>query len=185
MRNQTDRQWPGEFLRSGDGITLLPVSHFDAATAQEAYRRTQEDGLLRWVFATSDFSLDQFARYFAPGSGNFPLLMFSDDQFAGYAWLNAVIDKRAFCHYCFFKTVWGRRTIPLAKAVIEYWLHVPCETGGFLFNVLIGSTPTDNRKAIRFLKHINFREVGVIPKAAPSGDAMISYVTRDSYYGQE
>lgn len=184
MLDQTERHWPDDYLRTGDGITLLPVDHFDAAMAQEAYRRTKEDGLLYWVFASREFSVEKFRRYFAAGSGNYPVLMFVDGAFAGYAWLNAVSDKRAFCHYCMFKDVWGKRTLQIARAVIEYWLNVPCETG-YLFNVLIGSTPVENRKAIRFLKHIKFTEVGVIPKAAANGDAMISYVTRDSYYGQE
>lgn len=184
MRDQAERHWPDRYLCGRNGIALVPVQGLNAETANEAYRRTREDGLLYWVFANSDFSIESFRRYFAAGSGNYLTLMFADNRFSGYAWVNGVCERRAFVHYCMFKDAWGRKTVDMARTMIEYWLAIPSDDG-YLLDVLIGSTPVENRKAIRFLKLARFREVGTIPKAAPNGDALISYATRESYYGQE
>ena len=177
MYDTTKRDWPGDFVCCRDGITLVPVYHeqLPVGMLHEAWRRTEEDGLMERVFQRP-MTHEQFVAYFANRSTH-TLLIFEHRNLQGYCWLNGVSEHRAFLHFCLFKTVWGRSEI-FGQHAIDYWFAVPGDSGPLL-RVLIGSTPTDNRLAIRLSKRLGFKPIGEIPYMAGDKPCMISYRLRD------
>jgi len=151
--------------------------------AAEAYKRSKDDRLLKWVFQKSDMTLQEFFEYFTRND-NFPVLVFFHDNFAGYAWLNGLSCKRAFAHFCFFNSVWGS-TETIADAVLDYWFAMPDKDGTHLFEVLVGATPEDNRLAVRFNKRMGFNQIGVIPYMEHNKPCVISYKTRSEHNGRK
>ena len=177
MRNQDNRHWPDDYLCSGDGVILIPVTPdtVNPQTVVAAYERTKEDGLLTLVFHR-EMEMDDFFLYFANPQIH-PVLVFWNDLFAGYCWLNGVSESRAFGNFCFFRSVWGN-TIDLGRHVLDYWFAVPGVNGEPLLNVLIGSTPEDNRRAVAFVRRLGFSVLGVIPHMVGDKPCVISYKTR-------
>ena len=176
MQNKDNWVWPDDYIRRGDGIILLPVPRMDYDIAKDAYFRTKDNGLLNYIFE-GDISQDRFMDYYNEKNGNYTVLLFVDNQFSGYAWLNNLHGKRAFLHYCFFKEIWGIRTLDSARRIIDYWLHIP-NGNEYLLDVLVGVTPVTNRKAIKFIKAVGSTIIGSIPFMTPDGDGVISYTVR-------
>ena len=150
--------------------------------ASEAYTRTKEDGLLKWVFQDELLTFPQFLEYFTTPT-NFPVLVFDKDMFAGYAWLNGLEGKRGFGHFCFFKRAWGE-TLRLGNAVLDYWFAMPSGSE-FIIHVIVGSTPTDNSLALRYNRKLGFEQIGVIPYMDHGKPCMISFKTREMHYGRK
>lgn len=99
---------------------------------------------------------------------NLPVVAFDDRELAGLAWINAIKSDHAFAHYWFARGVWGRRSVEVAKEILDYWFRFDKDNDA-LFKVLLGETPANNRRAAAFNKRIGFTEVGTVPKVSGSG----------------
>ena len=81
---------------------------------------------------------------------------------------------------------------------IHIWIHNPMvlrhgfaeEVFDFVFDSgrikIIGQTPSDNAKALKFIKHIGFEELFIVKDAIDIGvDIVVTEFTKERYYGRK
>jgi hypothetical protein len=102
---------------------------------------------------------------------------------AGVAWLTDIEGKKAQGHFIVFREYWGKKSVEVTKALIEYFLTIPGQDG-FLIDMLWGFTATENRLAVRHLKKCGVITIGELPcglwdyKKQQPVSAVVSYITR-------
>ena len=101
-------------------------------------------------------------------------------------------------------TAWGEDGVPLAICVLDSWSYNSCqihiwienafvlkhgfaeEVFNFVFNtagrnMIIGVTPSDNPKALRFIKHIGFEEIFRIKDGHATGvDFVVTEIRKEN-----
>lgn len=82
---------------------------------------------------------------------------------AGFFWLTEFKPKSAFIHYCFHKNMWGKKTLQISKACLEFILNKKNSHGEYAINTLLGLTPANNKLAIKFLMANGMTILGTIP----------------------
>jgi hypothetical protein len=119
-------------------------------------------------------------------------LLYYEGQLCGIAWMNGMVNKRAFAHFCMLKNVYGRRSDGMSKSVaigrfcLASWLNHKGDDGQYLIDVLVGITPERNKMAIKWVQRVGFVRAGTIPFAVWMGDSgesepgVLSYATRET-----
>lgn len=103
---------------------------------------------------------------------------------AGIGWLNRIETKKATFHFVVFKKYWGAGSEKVGKELCRYMLSI--QNGkGFMFDMIWGLTPKENKLAVRYLKKCGAIISGDLPcgiwdeRNKKSIPAVISYITRD------
>lgn len=114
--------------------------------------------------------------------GNLPIFVFRGVEPVAFGWLNGLIGKRAFAHFCTLKTAWGRDALQACQLGLKFWMSFE-DSGDPIFDVLIGVIPSSNRKAIEFAERVGFTKLGEIPGMAEyMGDRVASTILYHSRY---
>lgn len=150
---------------------------------RQTFEKIKEDGSHISVFSEGGVKTpDDFIKMMKSPQ-NLPVFVLVDKKISGLAWINGCVENRAFGHFCFFKEVWGTRSLEMGKAVLKYWFSFPGNDGP-LFDIILGMTPGGNKKALGFITRLGFERVGEIPKMsrnAYTGDRdsiVLSYYMR-------
>ena len=167
-------------------IEILPYSEVNGCRTLPdtaliyIWDRLEKDGTIKTVFSECDITVAQQFVELCKDNRNLPAFVIVDGKLGGIGWVNGVQKDRAFSHYAFFKEHWGKKTIEMAKALMAYWFRPE-----FPFYMLIGQTPTWNRRAVKFLERIGWTIAGELP-ATPMGQGIvISYCTRERFNGRQ
>ena len=198
MQHKVERFWAEQFLLGRHGIRVEPYAalpepeggwHEDDPrwtlpdwVVLDWWSRMVRDGTVKRVFYNGAVTNpDQFIAFLQRPT-NVPLAIRTDDQeWIGIAWLTNINRTSAVAHFCGFREGWERKqTIDAGELALDYWFAFPGVEGGKHFKVLLGITPADNRLALRFINQLGFERVGTVPHLANGGDAIISYITRES-----
>lgn len=106
------------------------------------------------------------------------------DEDVGVFWLSTFIQKSVFINYCFYKAFWGKESLKISQACLDYILHEKNAYGEYLVDVLLGLTPANNKLAISFLQKNGMTVLGKIPDLIAdchynkTVDGVLSYKTR-------
>jgi len=122
-----------------------------------------------------DGSIDSRAKFLetAQAPTNLVVFLAYEGEKCGFAWLNAFGRRSAFAHFCVLKAAWGEPARVLGDKVLEYWMSFTRNTGEPLFELILGTIPCVNRRAIRFVKDIGFESCGMIPKLVEGRDGRL------------
>lgn len=72
-----------------------------------------------------------------------------EDIEVGFFWLSKFIQKSAFINYCFYKAFWGKKSLKISQACLDFILHKKNAYGDYAVEVLLGLTPANNKLAIK------------------------------------
>jgi len=185
MLDSIHRDGNGDGVRGGDGVTneisIIPYAEVNGAwslndtTLEDCWRRMVDEGTARLVFW--DGTVRDAAGFIAAMKRPSNLVVFGHDgeQLLGFAWLNGIARNHAHAHFCFFRASWGRASLRLGQAIVGYWESFDDADGGALFDVLVGETPDNLTKALKFIKRLGFERLGTIPLIARGNGMIISY----------
>lgn len=113
---------------------------------------------------------------------NIPVFVFKGYVPIGFAWLNGASGYHAFGHFCFMQSAWGKASKEAAELILHYWLAFARDDGAPVFDVILGTIPSFNTRAIEFVQKIGFVKVGQIPLMVrvrgERDDAVIFYYSR-------
>ena len=85
-----------------------------------------------------------------------PFVAFEGAEPVALGWLTDINNGRGFGHLCLFKS--GRNMKKeIGEQTLDLWFK-----GGM--ELILGTVPNRNKKAINYVKHFGFTEVGEIPK---------------------
>ena len=135
------------------------------------------------LFASKEVTTsEQFISYLKQPA-NLPVFCFYEGQASGVCWLNNIRKNAAMIHFCFLSNVWGKKALECAEKILAHWFSFPDNKGGYLFDVLIGNTPANNKLASRFAENVGFTILGTVPKVEAHG-IVVSYIERDKFNGR-
>jgi RimJ/RimL family protein N-acetyltransferase len=80
-----------------------------------------------------------------------------------FAWLNALGGHTAFAHFSILKSAWGGAALEFGRMALDYWFSFNRADGSPLLHLILGTIPSVNRRAIRYVKALGFRSCGAIP----------------------
>jgi len=148
-------------------ITLVPYVEINGAwtasdkVMDEIYFELVKDGTADTVFYDDSIKGPTTFIALMKNPTNLPVIVVTGNDISGVAWINSVSDNRAFAHFAFFKSVWGK-TEEIGQRILEYWLAIP-KGNGFLLDVVMGLVPSFNERAHKYVEKIGFKKLGEIP----------------------
>ena len=86
-----------------------------------------------------------------------------DSRLVAFGWLNAFGVHSAFAHFCVLRSDWFQ-TAELGAQMLERWMSFTKPDGSPLLQLILGTIPVENQRAIRFVNRIGFKTCGMIPK---------------------
>ncbi len=183
MRDSVDGNRRGDTVRAR--VQLIPYCRLKAGWSisenvmRELWRTLEHEGTAHSVFQnTRDWP--EFLNYMQ-AAGNFPVAAADEEGIAALAWLNNVEGNSAFCHHVFMRRTWGRRTLEIASDILDYWFALS-DSGGAMFDVLIGATPGHLRLAQRFAQKLGFTLLSpMIPQVGNGDGLVVSFLERETW----
>ena len=139
-----------------NGARTLPDSFIE-----DVFTEMVVEGLVSSVFATTLVKDSGDFLKMMKSPSNVPVFALSGDRCIGFSWLNNVGVTNAFGHFCYFPNQeftameWGRK-------VMDYWWSLK-GTKGYALDVLLGSIPAFNQRAVAFIQKLGFVKLGEIP----------------------
>ena len=148
------------------------------------FEKMQNHNLVRVVFSGGEIRTpEQFLKFFK-NTRNVIHIMVEDGECVLLSWLNRWGHNHAFCHFCMFPEIWGKRTIEVAKISLEYLFSFESD-GKPLLDVILSRTSAKNKLVNKFAERMGFHHVGVIPGIMKdfytdsNQDAVFKYIKRE------
>lgn len=167
------------------------VYNFPDSWIKSLFSRIREERLLSKAFYEGDVQTsDEFLQAMKHGTNRLFIIYRDqpkdpkDREILGITWLNGFRKRSAYMHQCLFRNAWGKESPEIGKAILDQLLHLS-DSRGYVFDVLIGLTPANNRLAVTWLQKVGLNIIGEIPDAAwdnklgKSIPALISYAQRE------
>ena len=186
MQSQDIRQRKRDDLRDGTAIDLVPYTTVDGIKTlpdtflADFFGHMQADGIVHSVWGDKMPDVAHFLEFFH-NPNILPVFAFIEGRPAGVAWLNNIAPNNAVAHFAILREHWGRTAMRIAGTWLDYWFSVPGTRQAYLFDVIIGVTPSVNRRALHFVDRLGFSRVGEVPYVADGDPATISYLTREDW----
>jgi len=149
------------------------------------YDRMVDEGTAEVVFSDGEINNRQQFLAAMKYGGNALYIVMLGDEAAGVVWLNRFKSKTCYVHFCAFTKFWGKGSVDMGRCAIKQVLDMRDNAANYCFDTLLGLIPCANVHAIKWLKKVGLREVGVIPNALwnqplkKSEDGLLLYLTRD------
>lgn len=136
-----------------DGARTLPDSFLE-----DIFDRMVAEGLLSMVFAGVGVRTSEDFVQLMRHPSNLPVFILSGSTCIGFAWLNGIGATFAYGHFCTFENDVATPD-QMGAMVLEYWWE-----SFSAIEVLLGTIPSFNGRAIAFVERLGFQRVGEIPR---------------------
>lgn len=157
-------------------------------TLVDTFRRMIDQRLVRKVFIDGRVQRLEDFMALIKSPHIYPVFAAVDDKIMGFAWMNAIINNHASCHFCMLKESWGPLAEKIGKEIVSYWFKFPGrDPNSYLFDILLGLTPATNKPALNYIQKVGFKVAGSIPKMCYDSykderlPGVISYAERGSH----
>lgn len=173
-------------------VRIIPYTRVDGVPTYKDseikgfFKRIVRDGLKDIVFHAGDIRTPQDFLKEARDSRRMILyVVYAGNLEAGLIWLTHFEARTCRCHFTSFSETWGMDTVSIGRAAISQVMYGKAAGGEYLFDVLLGLTPSANIRAIRWLEKVGLKKAGEVPsilwddlhqKTIPG---TLMYLTRD------
>ena len=168
---------PYSFIMEPDGWRWTVSDEIALGMIREA----MTDGSFASVFVDGAVTTPEQCLVVLKKQNNIPAFFFVGKQPIGVAWINGCSDNRAFGHFMFLRRAWGKHTAKAGKIVLDYWFSFRAGDDK-LFDVILGVVPSQNTRAVEYVKKLGFVVLGDVPKmlrtATEKKPATIVYLAR-------
>lgn len=157
----------------------------DTHLAQVFRRLVREETLAKVFYDGAIVNTTDFINFFH-NQENEIFFVQEKGREVGFFWLNRFRHKSAFITYCFYRDFWGRHTLGISRATLDFIFSRTDQYGEHLTDVLLGLTPADNKLAVKFLLKNNMTILGRVPgflydhRQGKSVDGILSYRQRQN-----
>lgn len=163
-----------------DGAYSLPDS-----TMLSIWATMEKHALDRAVFYSGGMNGERFLQFMKIPQ-NVVHTIWEEDRIQLIAWINGFGANHAFAHFCCFPETWGTTSVELGRQSLKYWFDFKKDNNEPLLDVIVGFTPANNLKAVKYIQKVGLNIMGTIPniKCGDAYDGMVfSYITRESKNG--
>ena len=146
-------------------IEIDGIRTFTDTFIKSLYSRILNEGLAPIVFSDGGIRTpDDFLEFMKYGQ-NFLFVIDSDIDIAAVLWINRILDKTCYAHFCGFQSSWGKGSVDIGQFAMRHVFGVKDDKGDFCFETVLGLIPSWNIVGIKWLKKVGLVEVGKIPNA--------------------
>lgn len=85
---------------------------------------------------------------------NLPVFALSNTECIAFAWLNNITTNSAYGHFCHFKN--DIDPVEIGKVITKHWFKFPID-------IVLGSIPAFNMRAVKFMQKLGYVVVGEVP----------------------
>lgn len=148
-------------------VRLIPYVEINGARTlpdtflEDVFDEMVVQGLVSSVFAGTNIRTSEDFRGMMRHPSNIPVFVVDGAQCIGFAWLNGVGETYAYGHFCTFPTN-VISAVEMGDMVMHYWWSLEGQHGPLL-EVIMGTIPAFNQKAIAFIQKIGFVKACEIP----------------------
>jgi hypothetical protein len=169
QRSESPAQAPSRSTQQKPNeVRLIPYVELNGARTlpdtflEDVFDEMVVEGLVSAVFAGTNISSSKDFIGMMRHPTNIPVFVVAGTRCIGFAWLNGIALNHAYGHFCTFPN--GVMTaIEMGEMVMGYWWSL----GGpdsYALEVILGTIPAFNSRAVRFIQKLGFVKVGEIPK---------------------
>jgi len=163
-------------------IPIDGIMTFRDSEIRDLFMQMQSRGLAETVFTAGDIrTANDFLSAMKYG-GNILYVIYADDEQVGVVWLNRFEARFARVHWCLWIPP-GKKLLQVGKETLRLLMYAKNKEGEYLYDMLMGITPSYNRGAVRLAEMWGMTLGGEIPNAALkdgiSVPGIISYCTRE------
>lgn len=119
------------------------------------------EGLVSTVFACAIVRDGADFLKMMKSPANVPVFVLDGDKCVGFAWLNGVGVNNAYGHFCYFPNS-SIPAVEFGRKVLDYWWSLKGPKG-YSLDVILGSVPAFNERAVAFVQKCGFVKLGEIP----------------------
>ena len=149
-------------------VKIVPYTHVDGVPT---YRDSEIRDLYNMVSESGYGSIFNFSDIITPEiflsemkkHDTFLHVLYINDTLAGIAWLNRIENRMARLHWSTFSGISIKDKLTLAIRLCELILHMKDDSDEFIFDVLVGYTPSTNSRAIQFCVAAGGHIAGEVP----------------------
>jgi len=151
-----------------NNVRLIPYVEINGARTlpdtflEDVFDEMVEQGLVSVVFSEVHIKTSADFKGMMRHPTNIPVFVVQAEACIGFAWLNGVCGTHAYGHFCTFPNG-AMSAIEMGEMVMGYWWSL----GGpdkHSLEVILGTIPAFNERAVRFIQKLGFVKVGEIPK---------------------
>ena len=136
--------------------------NFKDSEIMSLYDRMAEEGTVNTVFQDGLVTCrEDFLREMK--TVNRLHIVFDGKEPVAVVWLNRFEGRTARLHFCFFKKIWGVKSVEIGRFICSELLNYQYENE-FIYDALIGRIPASNTLAIRFFEKVGVKFVGELPE---------------------
>lgn len=118
-------------------------------------------GLVSSVFAGTNIRTSEDFLGMMRHPSNIPVFVLDGMQCIGFAWLNGVGATHAYGHFCTFPNE-AMSATDMGEMVMGYWWSLS-GPDGYMLEVIMGTIPSFNEKAVAFIQKLGFVKACEIP----------------------
>ena len=166
-------------------IEIDGIRTFTDAFIRDVYSRIVDDNLESIVFSDGNIKTpDDFLAFMKYGP-NYLFIIETESGVTAILWLNRILDRTCYAHFCGFKDSWGEGSVDIGRFAMDHVFNVTDDFGKVCFETIHGLIPAWNTTGIGWLKKVGLVEVGRIPNALwsatlnKSTEGVLMYLTRD------
>lgn len=153
---------------------------------EEIFSMMDSLGLVQTIFIAGTVKTARDWMQMVQNPDNRVFICVDGDTLLAVAWLTDISHNHAFAHHCFFPSSWGKRSVAVAHEFLRYWFGFQLPNGKPVFEVIMGRTPTENERSVKFMEKIGMHVVGVFPKIGKNvyhesgtADLLMAYILRE------
>lgn len=166
-------------------IEIDGIRTFTDTFIKSIYSRISNEGLVPIVFSDGGIRTpDDFLGFMKYGQ-NYLFVIETESDVAAILWLNRILDRTCYAHFCGFKNSWGKGSVDIGRFAMTHVFNVTDDFGKVCFETVLGLIPSWNTVGIGWLKKVGLVEAGKIPNALwsatlnKSTEGVLMYLTRD------
>lgn len=176
----------GSLCRNGD-VLLVPYVELEGrrtltdSQVIAGFDGLVSDGLVETVFPSGEITEPDDFLTFARSPGVLMTFIYAREQLAGFSWLSHLQRNWALGNFALYRSVWGPKSTEIGKTMLNLWFHMEHQ-GRLCWQTIGGITPSENRRAIAYIRRLGFTIIGEIPVGTER--LTISHLTRGAFYGR-
>jgi hypothetical protein len=167
-------------------VTLVPYVEVNGVRTLtdeylvDVFERLEDEGNDKVIFHDHPISTGREFVAMMKRPANVPVFALNArGECCAFAWLNNIGKSHAYGHFGYLRSAEGPDPIDIGKSIVKYWFEV-----GHTLDVIVGSIPEWNDRALNFIVKVGLTRLGPIPNmyvnpfTSEKCSAVIHYIAR-------
>ena len=172
-------------------IEIDGIRTFTDTFIKSLYSRMVDEGVAPTVFFDGGIKSSESFLGFMKYGQNYLFVIENETDLAAILWLNRILDKTCYAHFCGFNGSLGEGSWEIGQFAMRHVFGVKDDSDRPCFETVLGLIPSWNAIGIKWLKKVGLVEIGKIPNALwdesqnKSVEGTLLHITKEILGGPE